>query len=201
MPLLQPNVIVGEEVRPTLCFPIAASSLHALPFASRSDEISLTPKHKKRSIRHQKSTASFLEMAAANGKEALIFLHVPKSAGTTLNRLIEREYPLFEMYSVDPVLSQWSRARLWRIPQRRLKRFRVFKDHMPFWAARDPPATSYLYHRDARGCGTGYLWLLLYEQLQVAPQLLEIQTRRLDTGGSRAAFAKRKRANQNDRGR
>src|SRR6266568_9196610 len=64
--------------------------------------------------------------------EALIFLHVPKSAGTTLNRLIEWEYPLFEMYSVDPVLFRWSRARLWRLPQRRLKRFRVFKGHMPF---------------------------------------------------------------------
>jgi hypothetical protein len=89
-------------------------------------------------------------MAAANAAEALIFLHVRKSAGTTLNRLIEREYPLFEMYSVDPVLSEWSRARLWRIPQRRLKRFRVFKDHMPFWAARDPSAARHLYHRDAR---------------------------------------------------
>jgi len=64
--------------------------------------------------------------------EALIFLHVPKSAGTTLNRLIEREYPLFEIYSVDPVLFRWSRAHLWRLPQRRLKRFRVFKGHMPF---------------------------------------------------------------------
>jgi len=42
--------------------------------------------------------------------EALIFLHVPKSAGTTLNRLIEWEYPLFEMYSVDPVFFRWSRA-------------------------------------------------------------------------------------------
>jgi len=50
----------------------------------------------------------------------------------TLNRLIELEYPLFEMYSVDPVLSQWSRAHLWRLPQRRLKLFRVFKGHMPF---------------------------------------------------------------------
>jgi len=71
-------------------------------------------------------------MAVANAAEALIFLHVPKSAGTTLNRLIEWEYPLFEMYSVDPVLFRWSRARLWRLPQRRLKGFRVFKGHMPF---------------------------------------------------------------------
>jgi len=71
-------------------------------------------------------------MAVANAAEALIFLHVPKSAGTTLNRLIEWEYPLFEMYSVDPVLFRWSRARLWRLPKRRLRRFRVFKGHMPF---------------------------------------------------------------------
>lgn len=71
-------------------------------------------------------------MAAANAAEALIFLHVPKSAGTTLNRLIEWEYPLFQMYSVDPVLFRWSRARLWRLPKRRLARFSVFKGHMPF---------------------------------------------------------------------
>ena len=71
-------------------------------------------------------------MAAVNTAEALIFLHVPKSAGTTLNRLIEWEYPLFEMYSVDPVLSRWSRANLWQLPQRRLKNLRVFKGHMPF---------------------------------------------------------------------
>lgn len=71
-------------------------------------------------------------MPAVNTAEALIFLHVPKSAGTTLNRLIEWEYSLFEMYSVDPVFFRWSRARLWRLPQRRLKRFRVFKGHMPF---------------------------------------------------------------------
>jgi len=92
----------------------------------------LTLTRKNGFIKHQKTTVSFLVMAATNAAEALIFLHVPKSAGTTLNRLIEWEYPLFEMYSVDPVLFRWSRARLWRLPQRRLKRFRVFKGHMPF---------------------------------------------------------------------
>ena len=71
-------------------------------------------------------------MPPVNTAEALIFLHVPKSAGTTLNRLIELEYPIFDMYSVDPVLSQWSRAHLWRLSQGRLKLFRVFKGHMPF---------------------------------------------------------------------
>ncbi|MFL6354825.1 MAG: sulfotransferase family 2 domain-containing protein, partial [Bryobacteraceae bacterium] len=35
-------------------------------------------------------------------------------------------------YTVDPVLFRWSRERLWRLPKRRLKRFRVFKGHMKF---------------------------------------------------------------------
>jgi Sulfotransferase family len=88
---------------------------------------------------------------AANTAEALIFLHVPKSAGTTLNRLIEWEYPLFQMYSVDPVLSRWSRARLWRLPQQRLKKFRVFKGHMPFGLHEiiPQPATYVTVIRDA----------------------------------------------------
>jgi Galactose-3-O-sulfotransferase len=64
--------------------------------------------------------------------EAIIFLHVPKTAGTTLNRLIEWEYDLFKMYSVDPVFFQWSAAHLRRLPPQRLRRFRVFKGHMLF---------------------------------------------------------------------
>jgi hypothetical protein len=69
---------------------------------------------------------------AAGPEEAVIFLHLPKTAGTTLNRLIEWEYPLFEMYSIDPVFFRWSSAHLWRLPARRLKRTRVFKGHMLF---------------------------------------------------------------------
>src|SRR5437660_10851235 len=36
------------------------------------------------------------------------------------------------MYTVDPVVFRRSRERLWRLPRRRLKRFRVFKGHMKF---------------------------------------------------------------------
>lgn len=71
-------------------------------------------------------------LEAAAVAEAVIFLHVPKTAGTTLNRLIEWEYPLSEMYSVDPVLFEWSAAHLRKLPQRRLKRTRMFKGHMLF---------------------------------------------------------------------
>ncbi len=69
---------------------------------------------------------------AAAADEAVIFLHVPKTAGTTLNRLIEWEYPLFEIYSVDPVFFRWSAAHLWQLPAQRLKRTRMFKGHMLF---------------------------------------------------------------------
>ena len=64
--------------------------------------------------------------------ESVIFLHVPKTAGTTLNRLIEWEYRLSEMYSVDPVLFHWSAAHLRKLPRRRLQRTRMFKGHMLF---------------------------------------------------------------------
>jgi hypothetical protein len=69
---------------------------------------------------------------AAAAEEAVIFLHVPKTAGTTLNRLIEWEYPLFQMYSVDPVFFTWSASHLRRLPPRRLKKTRMFKGHMLF---------------------------------------------------------------------
>jgi hypothetical protein len=65
-------------------------------------------------------------------QKSVIFIHVPKAAGTTLNRLIEWEYPLLQIYSVDPYFFKWSSAHLWRLSKRRLKRFRVFKGHMMF---------------------------------------------------------------------
>jgi len=69
---------------------------------------------------------------AAGAEEAVIFLHIPKTAGTTLNRLIEWEYPLFQIYSVDPVFFTWSASHLWRLSPRRLKKTRIFKGHMLF---------------------------------------------------------------------
>lgn len=73
---------------------------------------------------------------ATSGKpdpeEAVIFLHLPKTAGTTVNRLIEWEYPLKEMYSVDPVLFNWSSKHLRKLPPARLRKIRMFKGHMTF---------------------------------------------------------------------
>lgn len=72
------------------------------------------------------------ETGSRTPDKAIIFLHLPKTAGTTLNRLIEWEYPLTEMYSIDPVLFEWSAAHLRNLPQSRLRRTRMFKGHMLF---------------------------------------------------------------------
>lgn len=83
-------------------------------------------------------------------EQVLIFLHVPKSAGTTVNRLIEGEYPLFQIFSVDPVFSRWSCRHLWGLSPERLKRFRIFKGHMLFGLHNilPQPATYFAVFRD-----------------------------------------------------
>lgn len=89
-------------------------------------------------------------MNRGTAEQALIFLHIPKSAGTTVNRLIEGEYPLFQIFSVDPVFSRSSCRHLWSLPPERLKRFRIFKGHMPFGLHKilPQPATYFAVFRD-----------------------------------------------------
>ena len=65
-------------------------------------------------------------------EETMIFVHLPKTAGTTLNRLIEYEYRPFDMFTVDPYFIHWSNAKLRRLSPERLKKFKVFKGHMGF---------------------------------------------------------------------
>jgi hypothetical protein len=82
--------------------------------------------------REEMNQAQTPTLADDTGKTAVIFLHLPKTAGTTLNRLIEWEYRISEMYSVDPVLFEWSYAHLRSLPKKRLSKTRVFKGHMLF---------------------------------------------------------------------
>lgn len=63
---------------------------------------------------------------------AIIFIHLPKCGGTTLNRIIEWEYAPTTVFSVDPSFFRWSYHQLIKWPARRLARMRVFKGHMPF---------------------------------------------------------------------
>jgi hypothetical protein len=90
----------------------------------------------------------------ANGpslrEEVLIFLHLPKCGGTTLNRIIEWEYDPWRIFTVDPSFFRWSYSRLKRWPGDRLKRIEVFKGHMPFGLHRrlERPATYITVLRD-----------------------------------------------------
>jgi hypothetical protein len=83
-----------------------------------------------------------LAAGSVEAREAVIFLHLPKTAGTTLNRLIEWEYRLSEMYSVDPVLFQWSAAHMRKLPLPRLRKTRMFKGHMLFGLHQTLPQSS-----------------------------------------------------------
>jgi Galactose-3-O-sulfotransferase len=74
--------------------------------------------------------------------EALIFIHLPKCAGTTLNRIIEWEYDPMRVFSIDPVLFLWSYKKLNRWPAKRLAKMQVFKGHMPFGIHRRLPQPS-----------------------------------------------------------
>jgi len=65
-------------------------------------------------------------------ERVIIFLHLPKCGGTTLNRIIEWEYPTRQIYSIDPSFFRWSYRRLMRLPPERLAQVLVFKGHMPF---------------------------------------------------------------------
>jgi hypothetical protein len=67
---------------------------------------------------------------ASNG-QALIFVHIPKSAGTTLNHIIVWEYSPFQIVSVDGRFPRWAFRHMTRWTPRRLARSDVFTGHMP----------------------------------------------------------------------
>lgn len=65
--------------------------------------------------------------------DTLIFLHVPKTAGTTLNRIIETQYNPLQIYSIPGGLgSHWSMKKLRRASPKRLRKLQVVKGHMEY---------------------------------------------------------------------
>ncbi|HEY3128872.1 MAG TPA: sulfotransferase family 2 domain-containing protein [Acidobacteriota bacterium] len=63
-------------------------------------------------------------------REALIFLHIPKTAGTTLNRIIEWQYNPVSIFTVDPHRIRATAARFKRFSEQRRRRFRVVRGHL-----------------------------------------------------------------------
>ena len=98
-------------------------------------------------------------------REALIFLHIPKTAGTTLNRIIEWQYNPVSIFTIDPHGIRATPGRLERLLEQRRRRLQVVRGHMVDGIRKFPPqdvrltalplacriATLLRLPRDARG--------------------------------------------------
>ncbi len=63
-------------------------------------------------------------------QEALIFLHIPKTAGTTLNRIIEWQYNPLNIYTMDPYRIRATAERLKTLSEERRRRLRMVRGHL-----------------------------------------------------------------------
>jgi hypothetical protein len=63
-------------------------------------------------------------------REALIFLHIPKTAGTTLNRIIEWQYSPFAIFTMDPHRIRATAERFKLLSEERRRRFQVVRGHL-----------------------------------------------------------------------
>jgi len=64
---------------------------------------------------------------ASVDREALIFLHIPKTAGTTLNRIIEWQYNPVSIFTVDPKGIRATIARFKTFSDERRRRLQVVR--------------------------------------------------------------------------
>jgi Galactose-3-O-sulfotransferase len=96
-------------------------------------------------------------------RKALIFLHIPKTAGTTLNRIIEWQYSPFEIFTMDPYRIRATPERLKRLSESRRRRLRMVRGHMLYGVHEYLPqgATYFTMLRDpvARAISTYYFIL------------------------------------------
>lgn len=63
-------------------------------------------------------------------RRALIFLHIPKTAGTTLNRIIEWQYNPFLIFTMDPYRIRATAERLATLPESRRSKLQVVRGHL-----------------------------------------------------------------------
>ena len=70
--------------------------------------------------------------ANALADRALLFIHIHKTAGTTLHRIIEQEYNPFLVYTIEGGIIEWSIDHFKRLSERRRGALRVVKGHMSF---------------------------------------------------------------------
>ena len=72
-------------------------------------------------------------------RDCLIFLHLPKAAGTTIHVLLDRLFPADEIYTIaSPEMLRSFRA-FAALPETERGRYRVLRGHMPFGIHRHVP--------------------------------------------------------------
>ncbi len=69
-------------------------------------------------------------MIAEMAGKALVFLHIPKTAGTTLNRIIEWQYNPLSIFTLDPYRFRATVERFKTLSEARRRRFQVVRGHL-----------------------------------------------------------------------
>jgi hypothetical protein len=77
--------------------------------------------------------ASDFTAAPRSDDAAVIFLHIPKTAGSTLHAIIERQYPADVIYNTDGVRNREAAERFRGIPEADRAKIRMLKGHMGFF--------------------------------------------------------------------
>lgn len=80
----------------------------------------------------QSSLGQLAAMDEGLRTKTLLFLHIHKTAGTTLHRIIEREYNPLRIYTIEGSRIEWSIDHFRKLSQRRREALQVVKGHMSF---------------------------------------------------------------------
>lgn len=72
-------------------------------------------------------------------REAIIFLHIHKTAGTTLNRILEWQYNPLSIFTIDPYNFRATADRFKSLPEQRRRRFQVVRGHLFYGIHKDLP--------------------------------------------------------------
>ncbi|HIK10103.1 MAG TPA: sulfotransferase family 2 domain-containing protein [Oscillatoriaceae cyanobacterium M33_DOE_052] len=67
-----------------------------------------------------------------NTGNPLIFVHIPKAAGTTLHQIIERQYPKHLTCTLDGTNPEAAIEQFKQLPEAQRMKIKVLKGHMPF---------------------------------------------------------------------
>ncbi len=69
---------------------------------------------------------------STKNQQAVIFLHMPKTAGSTLNSIVERQYRSVEILSIDSRRVVESMEEFKLLPNQQLEKIKLLKGHMYF---------------------------------------------------------------------